>query len=103
LILKHGELNLNEVLTEILRSGKVGCVEKERAVSAEIPHDVGVFVNGIIRSHKPKISLEVGLAYGVSALFICDALTDVGATKHYLIDPNVWSGRALQVVSPSWR
>jgi predicted O-methyltransferase YrrM len=33
------------------------------------------------------VSLEVGLAYGISALFLCDELRKVGASRHIVIDP----------------
>jgi hypothetical protein len=33
------------------------------------------------------VSLEVGCAYGVSSLFICEALRDVGARQHIIVDP----------------
>ena len=79
---------MNEVLTEILKSRQVGASGKKRALSAEVSAEVGDFVANIIRELKPKVSLEVGLAYGISALYICDALSEVGAKKHYLIDPN---------------
>ena len=37
----------------------------------------------------PIISLEVELAYGVSAVFICDALNARKETRHIAIDPNM--------------
>lgn len=79
---------MNLVLENILQSGRVGAGPKERPLAAEVSPDIGAFVTDVILSHKPKVSLEVGLAYGVSALYICDALTKVGAKKHYLVDPN---------------
>ena len=41
----------------------------------------------LIRDSKPKISLEIGFAYGISTLFICEALKEVNAEKHIIIDP----------------
>lgn len=79
---------LNKVLETILQTGLVGSGDNPRPVSAEISADVGSFVADLIRINKPRVSLEVGLAYGVSALYICDALAKVGASKHYVIDPN---------------
>jgi predicted O-methyltransferase YrrM len=51
-----------------------------------IPEDEGNFLQKIIRDAKPRVSLEVGCAYGVSSLYICEALQQVGATKHIIID-----------------
>jgi predicted O-methyltransferase YrrM len=66
-----------------------------RAPNGEIlPHAAGIsepegeLLAQEIRKLRPRVSLEVGLAYGTSALFICDALAEVGALKHYIIDPN---------------
>ncbi len=53
----------------------------------------------MIREQKPKVSIEVGLANGVSALFLCEALTEVEASKHYVIDPNQssqWNSIGIQ-------
>jgi predicted O-methyltransferase YrrM len=54
----------------------------------EIPRDEGEFLQRIIYAVKPRISLEIGLAYGISTLFICEALKRVNATKHILMDPH---------------
>ena len=51
-----------------------------------IPEDEGNFLQRAIREAKPQVSLEVGCAYGVSSLYICEALRHVGATKHIIID-----------------
>lgn len=42
----------------------------------------------LIKELRPVVSLEVGLAYGISALYICEALREVGAKRHIVIDPN---------------
>jgi predicted O-methyltransferase YrrM len=41
----------------------------------------------LIHQVRPKTSLEVGLAYGISTLNICQALVEVGATRHIVMDP----------------
>jgi predicted O-methyltransferase YrrM len=68
---------LNPVLEEILRSNDVTSITLEE----------GELLQRIIDSIEPKTSLEVGLAYGTSSLFICEALRRKGATKHTVIDP----------------
>src|SRR5262249_40611568 len=38
--------------------------------------------------YKPKCSLEIGCAYGISSLYICEALCEaVSSPKHIIIDP----------------
>ena len=67
-------------------------------VRAEISVEMGDYMQGLISELKPKHSLDVGLAYGVSAMFICDALNTVGADKHFVIESHqrtpVWNNGA---------
>jgi hypothetical protein len=53
-----------------------------------ISREEGLFLQDSIRRIRPRMSLEVGLAYGVSTLFICEALREVGAVKHVCVDPH---------------
>lgn len=46
----------------------------------------GALLQSIIREVKPVCSLEVGCRYGVSSHFICEALVEVGATEHHIVD-----------------
>jgi hypothetical protein len=41
----------------------------------------------VVRALKPSVSVEVGLAQGISALAILQALEDNGAGVHHVIDP----------------
>jgi len=87
---------LNPVLKEVIRTGSCkspegGTIKIQFGVSPE----EGRFLQSIISELKPVVSLEVGLAYGISALFICDALPKTDRTRHIVIDP-------YQLVGPSW-
>jgi predicted O-methyltransferase YrrM len=89
----------NEVLAKILESGSfVGPAGQIITVRAHISETQGEMLQRIIAETKPRVSLEVGLAYGVSALFICDALKMVGGERHIVIDSHqmteVWDGGA---------
>jgi predicted O-methyltransferase YrrM len=89
---------MNSVLSEILETGAAktangsGTVEVRDSISAS----EGQFLQKLIRQLDPTISLEVGLAYGISALFICDALNVRNGTQHIVIDPfqltDSWGG-----------
>jgi len=84
---------MNPILDEILRTREVTTDKGERIpLEHEIPRGEGEFLQDIIRIIKPKKSLEVGLAYGISTLFICETLEEVKADKHIVIDPyqNAW-------------
>jgi predicted O-methyltransferase YrrM len=79
---------MNPVLEEILRTGY--CKSENGGlikVHSEISPKEGKFLQEIMAEVKPQVSLEIGLAYGVSSLFICDALEKTLATRHILIDP----------------
>jgi len=79
---------MNPVLQDILETGTVIAEDGTRLpIHSEIPQVDGEFLQGLIRKERPRRSLEVGLAYGVSSLYICDALAEVGAERHWVIDP----------------
>jgi predicted O-methyltransferase YrrM len=79
---------MNPVLAEILRSGEVRTIDGQpRQLHSNIDEAEGKFIQDVIRELKPKCSIEIGCAYGISSLFICEALADVGAERHIIIDP----------------
>jgi predicted O-methyltransferase YrrM len=57
-------------------------------IIAQISRQEGEFLQTIIRQLKPVVSLEIGLAFGVSALFICEALSEAATPqmRHIVID-----------------
>jgi predicted O-methyltransferase YrrM len=99
---------MNRILAEILQTGQMRSdsgqlLEIHSAVTAE----VGAWLQEMVRAvtPAPETSLEVGLGYGVSALFLCEALTELKARRHIVIDPyqirnadgaaSPWSGCGL--------
>lgn len=78
--------------TKVVRTvDGLACLPLKDAIDAETGH----LLQKLIEEKRPAVTLEVGLAYGVSALFICEALTKVGAKKHIAIDAfqgTLWSG-----------
>jgi predicted O-methyltransferase YrrM len=80
---------MNEVLRSILSSKSVVSDEGiTRPLHSNISNEEGNFVQAKIRSSQPRVSLEIGCAYGISSLYICEALREVNATKHVIIDPS---------------
>jgi hypothetical protein len=62
---------MNSILEEILRTGYSQSANRQLIkVHSQIPREEGAFLQEIISEVKPQVSLEVGLAYGISALFI---------------------------------
>lgn len=55
-------------------------------INSEISYLEGLFLEEIIRDIKPEVSLEIGVAFGVSSLFICGAMAETGGYKHIAVD-----------------
>ncbi len=83
-----GAEKVNQLLETILESGQFEGPDGQLVkVRANIPREEGRFLQEVVKRIKPTVSLEVGLAYGISAMFICDALEKVPGTRHIVIDP----------------
>jgi predicted O-methyltransferase YrrM len=99
---------VNPVLEDIYRTGK--CVDlagKERKMTGAVPREDALILQEMVRFVKAKTTLETGVAFGLSTLAICEALTEPGPTadcadvadsrdsdsgrgneaKHYGVDP----------------
>lgn len=63
----------------------------------------GRLLTRIIEDIRPAATLEIGMAYGVSTLFICDALSTLGHPAHHIaIDPfqsTQWKGIGVRNVA----
>lgn len=81
---------MNSVLSAILATNATRTASGDGIVKlhSSISPAEGELLQSLVRRLDPTVSLEVGLAYGVSALFICDALTIREGTQHIAIDPN---------------
>jgi predicted O-methyltransferase YrrM len=92
---------VNQLLEKVLRSGVVRSADGEvLPLHSHIPPEEGRLLQRVVRGSRPpiKVSLEVGLAYGVSAMYICEALREVGADRHIVLDPfqdEQWKGVGL--------
>jgi len=60
----------------------------------------GALLQRIVEEVKPRLSLEIGCAYGVSALYICEALAAAQTTaRHIVVDPfqsTQWRGIGMK-------
>jgi predicted O-methyltransferase YrrM len=105
---------MNAVLADILTSQRVS----DGTVSLPLRHpdfpdlpvavdpDEGALLQRIIDDIRPERSLEIGCAYGVSSLYICEALASAkasarqaGAPRHIVVDPfqsTQWRGIGLK-------
>jgi predicted O-methyltransferase YrrM len=81
--------HINPVIDEIYETKK--CVDLEGNVvdpfTASIPATHGMVLYNSIVETKARKTLETGMAYGMSTLFMCQALKDNGGGEHVAIDP----------------
>ncbi len=80
---------MNAVLERILQTRQVETTEGQRLPleGSEVPAEEGRWLQAIVSEIKPAVSLEVGLANGLSALFICEVLAQQRSARHIIIDP----------------
>jgi predicted O-methyltransferase YrrM len=80
---------LNETIDEIFATGTVmdaAGTSRPNSVSS-MSREGGTLLYDLVRQLRPQRTLETGMAYGVSTLFICQALRDNGSGRHTAIDP----------------
>lgn len=92
---------MNPVLRELLETGTSptpdgGSVPLHSAITEK----EAALLSEAVSELKASTTLEVGLAFGVSALAICDALPDAPGARHIVIDPHqhhpeMWRGAGL--------
>ena len=86
--IKSAEGFVNPVLKEIIGTGTCTKPNGELCeIAGHITPGVGQFLQKLIREMQPVKTLEVGLGFGVSAMYICDALPKTPQTCHIVIDP----------------
>lgn len=79
---------MNTILAEILKTQKVSDGQETLPLHSHIDSDMGEIIAAAIKAVKPDKSIEIGFAYGISALHACDALSENHkAAKHIIIDP----------------
>ena len=79
---------MNPVLEQILRTGQVAAADgTSYPLHSHVSQRQGQFLQDVVQQIGAIRSLEVGLAYGVSALFICDGLVKQERAHHIAIDP----------------
>jgi predicted O-methyltransferase YrrM len=80
---------MNAVIDAIYRDQQIvapdGSVVKPFPTA--IKRNEGEALYQLVRTIKPAATLEVGTAFGLSTLFLCQALRDNGTGRHMAIDP----------------
>jgi predicted O-methyltransferase YrrM len=93
---------MNSVLKEILETGQVSDGKESLPLTSFMDQREGDLISKVVEAVRPTRSLEVGFAYGVSTLFVCEALAKIGKpAKHIVVDPfqfSEWRGIGLRNV-----
>ena len=91
---------MNPVLRQLLESGTVDVPDgSTQALHSHIDRLEGDLLSAWLAQYAATRVLEIGLAFGVSALFIADALADRPGATHDIIDPHQardWHGCGLR-------
>ena len=89
---------MNRIIDQIYKSGMVEDDQGNQYSHSpsSVPYETGLVLYNLIREYKPKRSIEIGFAYGLSTLFICQALADNGQGMHIAIDP--WEKQAYKSI-----
>jgi len=93
---------MTDLLDEILRTRRVFTASGEPVeIHSSIGRESGLFLQQLVVEIQARETLEVGLAYGLSALWICEPLRLNGGHRHVAMDPfqySEWRGIGLQNV-----
>ena len=82
-------MQAQQLLQEIFSKGTVSTSKGETfPVHSSIDTQEGEFLQQLIATYKPQHTAEIGCAYGLSSLYICDALQKNSKNPHHtIIDP----------------
>lgn len=93
---------MNPVLQEILETGEVTDGTRRYPLTFHMDESGGELLARTIERLRPTNTLEVGMAFGLSTLYICEALSRLpGPCRHIAIDPfqhSDWYGVGLSNV-----
>src|SRR5438874_12606713 len=79
---------MDQVAERLLRTRKVFDHDgNEFPLHSFTPKEQGEYLQSLVTATSARVTLEVGFAYGISTLFICEALKRLGGNRHYVIDP----------------
>jgi len=83
---------MNSVLKDMLDTGQVSDGKEILPLRAHMDKREGNLLSKVVECVQPTTSLEVGFAYGVSTLYVCDSLAKIGKpARHIVLDPNQFS------------
>ena len=91
---------MNSVLQEILEKNGIPDGDRLVPLHSNMSLEEGDLIVKMFTAAAPRVSLEVGCAYGISTLFACDALEALGGHhRHIVLDPfqnTQWEGLGMK-------
>ncbi len=91
---------MNPILANILKSQSVTTPSGEQIpLHSQLPELEGQLLQAWLAEYQPTRLLEIGLAYGISSLFICDAVSAWQVEHYHIIDAfqsKEWQSVGLQ-------
>src|SRR5262245_51125989 len=93
---------MNSVLEALLTTGYAKSADGTLVkLHSHIDRPKGDLLQSLIHMFRPARTLEVGLAFGISSLYICEAIQDSHQARHVIIDPaqmsdQYWKGLGLE-------
>lgn len=86
------QTRVRTVIERLIRGGETVAREggaPEQIFPIAVPPALGEALGTWVRSENARRTIEIGLAYGISALYICEALVAMGDpnARHVAIDP----------------
>jgi len=96
----------NAVLNRIVETGQTLLPSGEKVqATGYIDASCGALLQKVIRATRPAVGVEVGLAFGISSLYILEAMKEAGCEKLIGMDPaqndNHWRGGGLHNIRQS--
>ena len=88
-----------QLLKNIFATNYLSIEDEKIRLHSNIDENEGLFLTKIINKNNYSKSIEIGCAYGISSLFICDALQKSDSPRHYIIDPfqnTDWKGIGIE-------
>jgi predicted O-methyltransferase YrrM len=78
---------MHPYLKQILETHTVLTPEgHSREINSQISLEQGLFLQRLLREIRPRVTLEIGVAFGISSMFTCEVLQESGALKHICVD-----------------
>src|SRR5688500_11406921 len=76
------------IIDDVYQRGTVPSADgAKRRMTVYIPREEGYYLYTMVRRLRPQLTVEVGMANGLSSLFIAEALRDNGQGRHIAVDP----------------